>query len=264
MFLSVSSDTWDEGFQDLVDHHLLERISITIQEQRVSTARRCGSMESTSIVDLKAIDKVGHDLLPQSYFPCLDSRPGTNRAWQSVEVPYKDVARLHLSCRQNNVSPTAIFQSAWALVLRYYLGTHSVCFGCITSQKFENVEGLLTPPQRMSICKIDFVSGASIQDILETASTNGFRVLHQTWKTQASILEQPSATDTLPANTALLYQENYRRKGPGPVRITFQDCAGSVHGNVRVAIFIVPPLYRDVLLTSYLVRSTGVRWSLKE
>ncbi|KAL8849328.1 MAG: hypothetical protein Q9221_005679 [Calogaya cf. arnoldii] len=55
------------------------------------------------------------ELLPPSYLPCLDAKPGANGSWQSAEIPFKDGVRLKSFCIQQKVSSCSILQLAWAL-----------------------------------------------------------------------------------------------------------------------------------------------------
>ncbi|KAL9124403.1 MAG: hypothetical protein Q9217_006262, partial [Psora testacea] len=66
--------------------------------------------------------------LPHSYFPCLDSRPGASKTWQGTEVPFKDISLLQMRCQHQNVDSVSVFQAAWALVLKCYLGDPHVSF----------------------------------------------------------------------------------------------------------------------------------------
>jgi non-ribosomal peptide synthetase component F len=51
----------------------------------------------------------------------------------SIAVPLKVTSKLSTFCKQHGLQPDAVFLTAWALVLRSYLGTEDACFGYIVS-----------------------------------------------------------------------------------------------------------------------------------
>lgn len=146
------------------------------------------------------------DLLP-SYFPCLDARPGTNRDWQSVEVSFRDTARLRSVCKDNDVSTISVFQAAWAMVLRCYLGNASVCFASYSSTIAEEVDNFWEPHLDLSICQIDFASAFSVSDLFKGVLTRHLRSSPQPQKSPSSVYESHHS-DILPINTYLVYRED--------------------------------------------------------
>ena len=72
--------------------------------------------------------ELSRDLQP-CYFPYLDSSSISDGDWQSVEVPFRDALRLQTFCKEHGFSSLAVLQTAWALVLRSYIGGNSFYFG---------------------------------------------------------------------------------------------------------------------------------------
>lgn len=150
-------------------------------------------------------DTEDHNDLPPSYFPCLDSRPGQNKAWQSNEVPYKDAVRVQSFCREHHVSSLSIFQTAWAMVLRCYLGSPSVCFTS-NSSKLAEIENSAT----VSVCQMEFAETTSMLDVLKAVHSEYLSSPSQPLQTKSSIHEKPDVPDILPMNTSLVHREDSR------------------------------------------------------
>ena len=101
--------------------------------QHLPTAERFESISRTcenQALHLLARDstELPKDLQP-CYFPCLDSSSVSDRDWQSVEVPFRDALRLQTFCQDHGVSSLAVLHTAWALILRTYIGGNSFYFG---------------------------------------------------------------------------------------------------------------------------------------
>ena len=156
------------------------------------------------MLDPQVGDAEHHNDLPHSYFPCLDSRPGQNGAWQSTEVPFKDAVRVQLFCREHNVSCLSLFQAAWAVVLRCYLGSPSVCFASDSSEMAEDANGTT-----VSVCRMEFTETSSILDLLKRVYTKCFPSPSEP-SLQSSVHAQPDVLDSLPMNTSLVYREDNR------------------------------------------------------
>ena len=165
--------------------------------------------------------------LPQSYFPCLDSRPGTSRAWQSTEVPFRDAVRLRKFCEQYNASSLSVFQAAWALVLRCYLGNPSVCFVCSSSENYE-AEVISGVAPSTSVHHVDFGATTSLLDVLKGAHT-----IHL----QPSSHQSSIGHNILPINTTLVYREATKRDWYGAIRPVNQCYAYDSRKDVSIMIY---------------------------
>lgn len=136
-----------------------------------------------------------------SHFPPLDAYPAPNKDWQYVEVPPCDQVRLDKLCKKHVISALNIYQTAWALVLRCYIGSNSVYFG-----------HLMPVPNRcpeINTCHVVIDASKSIVEVSQdlaleaTSRTNGVlqKTLHQ---------DENNPTDSPTKhvyNTALRYQE---------------------------------------------------------
>ena len=162
-------------------------------------------MNGLSMLHPQVGDTEDHNHLPHSYFPCLDSRPGQNRAWQSTEVPYKDAVRVQSFCKEHDVSSLSIFQAAWAMVLRCYLGSPSVCF----TSKSSKTAGLANSAT-VRVCQMDFAETTSMLDVLKAIHTKDLSSPSQPLQTRSPTHGQPDIPDILPMNTSLVHREDSR------------------------------------------------------
>ena len=169
---------------------------------------------------------------PLSLFPCLDSRPGSNSNWQSTEVPFKDVDSLQSYCTRNEVSALAVFQTAWAFVLRCYLNNSSVGFVYSSSKRENGAENALRSPSNRSVCQVDFEAGIPVFDILRRASMQCIGIPSRPLKSQPFIDEQSNNLETLSVNTSLVYREESQQDWSGVVRSTIKNEASASPINV--------------------------------
>ena len=190
-----------------------------------STSRVISSMGISSVSSLSSLESLtpcnDQRVFPPSLFPCLDSKPGSNSSWQSTEVPFKDVDILQSYCTRNEVSALAVFQIAWAFVLRCYLNNSSVCF-IYSSSKREDGEDTIRSSSNRSVCQIDFEAGNSVFDIIRRASMQRTRTLPHPLKSQPYVSEQSSSLETLSVNTSLVYLEENQQDWSGVVRSTIK------------------------------------------
>lgn len=234
-------------------------MSATLQEEMKSISKRSGSTNGTSMLHLKGGNtdededlQFSHQDLPQSYFPCLDSRAGTNRGFQPTEVPFRDIQRLRSFCTENDVSPLSVFQAAWALVLRCYLGKPSVCFA-YSSCENPDAEEILKSPSSVSVCQVDFGATTSLLDVLRGAHKKHVQFSSHASKFHASFHRPSIGPDFLPVNTALVYREEKQRDWSGVVRPVNEHYANNGLNKVRIANPRLLPLSARHLLTKYLV-----------
>lgn len=165
--------------------------------------------------------------LGPSYFPCLDARPGLKATWQSTEVPFKDRDRLREFCRENDILPLSVFQIAWALTLRCYIGSLTVCFARRSSFIGSSEAGVFDAAGIDDTCKIAFAEASLVLDLLKDPSKNPKR------RSGGSSQEQSKGFNTLSTNTSLIYEEVARPGSPRSGRLATQDYALSSSNDVR-------------------------------
>ena len=135
--------------------------------------------------------------LAHTVFPCLDARPGKLGLLGSVGVPFADAVGVAEWCRAYALEPIALFEAAWALVLRCYLSTDSVSFAV---GQLVDSNALLKDP-KLATCSLDLLERTSLLSIAKTARKN---------------LSVPTlnGTSNRPFNTALLvHSESFEENG---------------------------------------------------
>ena len=164
-------------------------------------------MNGTRLLPSKVDDMEVNPDLPPSYFPCLDARPGTKRSWRSVEVPFRDINRLRFFCEENRISALTVFQTAWSLVLRCYLGDPSVCFAYKSCNRAEDAESSLKLNPGISICQVDFRAANFISDVLRGVVTRYLQSPFQQPNSPSSFREAEHS-DKPSLNSCLAYRDD--------------------------------------------------------
>ena len=152
-----------------------------------------------------------------SYFPPLDARSVPGKAWQGVEVPFRNIHLLRTWCEKRRVQPVVVFQAAWALVLKCYTGDSHVVFS-VDSVREHDI-----------LSNVDGADGLALglRVDLEECKTSWDLINHVRTEAAVSFPAHPvsngpglhrsnGVVPTFPANTCLLYRESEKGIWPGP------------------------------------------------
>ena len=204
--------------------------------------------EISSVSSLSSLDSLApcneQQGFPLSLFPCLDSKPGSNPSWQSTEVPFKDVDSLQSYCARNEVSTLAVFQTAWAFVLRCYLNNSSVCFIYSSSKSKDGSDNALISPPELGVCQVDFEVGIPVFDILKRASIQCSRIPSRSLKPHPFMVEPSNSLETFPMDTSLVYREENQQHWSGVARPTAKNEASASPINVCPTVLAHPLIAR--------------------
>ena len=88
----------------------------------------------------------------------------------SEEVPGINTKKMRQFCAEWESTPSAVIQTAWALVLQELTGSTSPCFGMLTSGRdvpVSDVNGILGPFIGFIPCRVDLNEDHYVKDILE-------------------------------------------------------------------------------------------------
>ena len=69
------------------------------------------------------------------FFPILDGGANPVTMWQSTNISLHDAVDLRDFCERLGISSLNVLQMVWALVLRCYVGSNSLSFGCMGLEK---------------------------------------------------------------------------------------------------------------------------------
>ena len=219
-----------------------------ISSMTSSTSSVRSLTEISSVSSLSSLDSLppcnDQQGFPLSLFPCLDSRPGSNSSWQSTEVPFKDVDSLQSYCTRNEVSTLAVFQTAWAFVLRCYLNNSSVCFIYSSSKSKDGPDNALISPPDLGVCQVDFEVGIPVFDILKRAGIQCVRIPSRSLKSHPFMGEPSIGLETFPMDTSLVYREENQQHWSGVVRPTIKNEASASLINVCPTVLAHPLIAR--------------------
>lgn len=168
------------------------------------------------------------DDLPHSYFPCLDSSPGAGKTWQGIEVPFKDISLLQTRCRHQNVAFESVFQAAWALVLKYYVGDLHVSFAFESIRDCDDPSKLdhLTSHTSLAEARLDQCT-TSLELLRHVHVRNVCLPLHSPDGSVGSGFD--SSRLESPANTCLLYRRTNQGVWRGLEESTLQQYGDQGH-----------------------------------
>ena len=114
------------------------------------------------------------------YFPALSDsaqyavHSGTGFSRAKIDLDCTLFAKIQQFCENQSVTPSSLFQSAWALTLAAYTSTDSVCFGYLASGRDLPIQGItesIGAYANMLICRAeilrDSTSGELIRSVYE-------------------------------------------------------------------------------------------------
>jgi len=126
-------------------------------------------------------------------------RAGEERA---TEVLLYETSRLMSLCEKERISPFVVFQTAWALVLRRYIPTDSICFVYLISEDgsttIRNRE-TTRQPSGLLICRAQLIEDSIINQLRQMQDKFDDGML---WKVQSSAEITQTLNDQL-FNTAI-------------------------------------------------------------
>lgn len=201
------------------------------------------------------------DLRP-CLFPNLDSTSPCNGRWQSTEVPFRDIARLHSFGKEHKVSSLTVLQLAWALVLRSYVEGESVYFGCNVSSEETVMSGLsdtCNSPIRYFPCYVEFGKSGSLLEALRRMQEDSSKPQIQLPASlPVDVVGKAKTQHTRLFDTAVLYLESKQQNHSTASKSVMKN--GAVQGLSEVSdkaishyLFISKPRLRVSTLTYRLV-----------
>ena len=104
------------------------------------------------------------------YFPNLNEKQAKTRELCSYRVCLSSWMNVSSFASRNGITPSSIFQMAWAVVLRLYTNSTDVSFGYLTSGRDLPVEGIEDAVGcfiNMLVCRFKLADDLRVQDVLE-------------------------------------------------------------------------------------------------
>lgn len=152
--------------------------------------------------------------LERCYFPTLEGSPDSSTIWHSISVPFHETVDFHSKSEQLDVSPLSFLQMAWAVVLRCYLGSDSLTFGCAYLEKMmdrNKGNGDFDDSVHLSPCRVELDENHTILTTLKAipGATRAKFGLEKADSSTKPIKGGPAMASSF--NTALLYRDAENR-----------------------------------------------------
>lgn len=173
---------------------------------------------------------------------------GGNGTELSTKVQHLDRARIRAFCAEWEVTPAAVVQAAWALVLGTHAGTRLPCFGSLQSGRdmpVNNASGIFGPLIAMNPLRLQLDSDASVVDVLRRLQEDYLGTLP--WQFVPLVeMHRALGLDARPLfNTAMSFQRGveYDLVQDGPLRVdvghyndpTEVSCSSGQEGQKRAS-----------------------------
>lgn len=103
-------------------------------------------------------------------FPTLADVKEGDHELLTLELRLQDISPLKAFCAKNEITLSNVLQLVWALVLRTYTGSDSVCFGYLTSGRnvpLPSIDSAIGLFISMLVCRIDCSDGLVVSKALE-------------------------------------------------------------------------------------------------
>ena len=102
-------------------------------------------------------------------FPTTEPHGHASGEIKTIVVPQCDAKRAHQFCKSYGLTVANLFQGVWALVLRSYTSTDSICFGYLASGRelpIQQVSEIVGPLINMMICRVEMAGSFKVLDML--------------------------------------------------------------------------------------------------
>ena len=161
-------------------------------------------------------------------FPVLNEGLSVEKELHSVHMTFEGLQQVQKSCDMNNVTLSNAIHTAWALSLRCYTGSDSVCFGYLTSNRdapIDMAEDAVGPFINMLACRVDMAANARVSDVVGQVQKDYVNSLPHRNTPLAEVQHALRLSNNALFNTSL----SYRRLPPAITRdqppISFHECA---------------------------------------
>ncbi|CAG8909360.1 unnamed protein product [Penicillium egyptiacum] len=156
-----------------------------------------------------------HSVQP-CHFPILDDgRPQTHQ-WKTIKVELPEVTNTAIRQFSDTYGMTLanVVQAAWALVLRTFTSSNSVCYGYLTSGRdapLANIEDAVGPFINMLVSRVEFDNSTSALNYLQTIQDDYLRGMAQQYVSLGEMQHAIGMSGQPLFNTAISFQ---RRSAP--------------------------------------------------
>lgn len=135
---------------------------------------------------------------------------------------------LHSFCDRAAVTVANVLQSVWGLILRYYTGSEDVCFGCLSSGREIEVQGIedaVGPYVNMLICRMSMSSTTCVADLVQSVRSDFAKALEHQHCSLADIQHSVNSANRALFNTSMSIQRQDRQSAQ-PEGVQFRNLGG--------------------------------------
>lgn len=163
------------------------------------------------------------------HFPSLAPPASSNsRRYMTLEIPGLDWATIDHFCRQSEVTPAIVLQTAWGLVLSRYTGSAAPCFGSLSSGRdlpLDNATDIFGPLIGMLTCQLRLDEERTVLDALQAAQSDYLKSLPHHMYPIAEVHKSLQLRTSTLFNTVLSFQklEYWRENDNSAVSFTLNE-----------------------------------------
>nr|ABF29402.1 nonribosomal peptide synthetase [Xylaria sp. BCC 1067] len=104
----------------------------------------------------------------------------TEGAVKKIEINIREPSTVHRFCEENNLTLSNVLQVAWAIVLKSYINSDSVCFGYLSESDdvpIPHVQEAMGPFVNTLVCRIDLLNPTTLMNTLQQNQISFFNSL---------------------------------------------------------------------------------------
>lgn len=203
----------------------------------------------------------------RSYFPRIRSEPPSSKSHASVRLHFGRFAQLRDICEKSDITLANMMHSAWALVLREYIGCDDVCFGYLTMGRdapVKDVQDMVGVFINMLCCRVQFTPELTVAELLRSVQDKYLESLPSQHCSLAQVQHDLGMAGKPMYNTTLTVQNHSRSRDAPEEKVVFESVTGSDPTEVKKTPLLSPFLFNlhcnvdftDTLCSSMLLLST--------
>jgi amino acid adenylation domain-containing protein len=142
-------------------------------------------------------------------FPSMAKGKAEPQRNETVQVPNLDAGVIHAFCKEWEITPATLIQTAWALVLSRYTGSTTPCFGTLSSGRdmpIDGIDNIFGPLITMLTCRVRLHERLTVLEALRTLQSDYMDALTHQMFSLASVHNMLQLGTSALFNTAISIQ----------------------------------------------------------
>jgi non-ribosomal peptide synthetase component F len=128
---------------------------------------------------------------------------------ETLQVPKLNAGAIHAFCKEWEITPATLIQTAWALVLSRYTGSTTPCFGTLSSGRdmpIDGIDNIFGPLITMLTCRVRLHERLTVLEALRTLQSDYMDALTHQMFSLASVHNMLQLGTSALFNTAISIQ----------------------------------------------------------